>query len=213
MYNVRLNKTALQSGRDFVQTSVLSQVQNHSFPLGTTELLKTLLAQAEGEWAPYRGYFMQKHQHSIIFGMGVKAITLATVAAELVSEFHWVLRVEYAPQDGETLTDSQRQFAHDARRLLNLMAGMIETLKLTEASNRPMADLRAERYQRLDYARHLADLGVKICKPANYRWQHPETSSWLSIRARVLRMVANALTEQAKADESLAQTASGRSEQ
>lgn len=176
MYNVRLNKTALHSGRDFVNNFVLSLRTSDSFPAGTAELLRTFLARAEADWNQYASYFKQDFDHSTIFGIAVQALTNATVACELAAEMHGVLRMEYAPLEREVLTDSHRQFANDARRLLNLMTAMVEVLKSNKVADN-VADAKKVdiRLQRLAYAKHVADIAVSVCKPENYTYQHPET--------------------------------------
>lgn len=205
MYNVRLNKTALHAGRDFINTFVLSHRTTDAFPAGTAELLRTFLAQTEADWTQFDGYFAGNFQHSVIFGIAVKAVTNATVACELASEMHWVARMEYAPAEREQLTDSHRQFAHDTRRLLNLMANMVETLKSGKVVDEVSDEEKlAIRLQRLAFAQHIADIAVALCRPKNYSFQHPETEKWLAIRARVKRNLANALIESARFDEAAA---------
>lgn len=205
MYNVRLNKTALHSGRDFVNNFVLSLKSSDSFPPGTAELLRTFVARAEADWNQYASYFEQDYDHSSIFGIAVQAITNATVACELAAEMHGVLRMEYAPLDREVLTDSHRQFANDTRRLLNLMTGMVERLKSTKVADKVADTKKVDiRLQRLAYAKHVADVAVGVCKPENYSFKHPETEKWLAIRARVKRACATAMTDSARFDEGAA---------
>ncbi len=202
MYNVRLNKTALHSGRDFVNSFVLSLQANEYFPTGTAEVLRTFLARAEGDWKQYASYFEQNFDHTSIFGIAVQAMTNATVACELASERHGILRMEYEPLEREVLTDAHRQFANDTRRLLNLMSAMIELLKSAKVADKVGDEQKVEiRLQRLAYAKHIADIAVKLCRPDNYAYRHPETEKWLSVRARVKRNIAHTTNESARIDE------------
>lgn len=204
MYNVRLNKTALHSGRDFVNNFVLSLKASDSFPAGTPELLRTFLARAEADWKQYASYFDENYD-SAVFGIAVQAVTHATVACELATELHGVLRMEYAPLEREVLTDSHRQFANDTRRLLNLMTNMVEVLKSNKVVDNVSAEKKvAIRLQRLAYAQHLADIAVRVCKPDSYTYKHPETEKWLGVRGRVKRAIVTAMIESARFDEDAA---------
>lgn len=207
MYSVRLNKTALQTGRDFINGFVITQLPSNNFPAGTTSALRAFIDQADESWSQYRGYFDKGYQHSAIFGLAVKAVTNATVAAELVSTLHWIPRMSYHPLAGENPTAEQKQFASETNRLLSLLWKMTLTLKSKQPQpesgsvNESDPKQLEERMQRLAFSKHVAELGVTICKPANYAYQHPDTASWLGARAKVNRCIAAALIDSARADE------------
>ncbi len=201
MYNARLNKSALESGRAFVKAFVNGDPGNN-FPAGTVELFKALITQGEANWNIYSGYVGKKMRHSSIFGTAVRAITTVTVACELASQRDWVLRMDYAPLPGETITPEEQQFAQETRRMLNLMSQMIETLRAALNVEEAQASEQDEVWlQRLTYARHLAEVGLNVCKPANFSYQHPDTSRWQTIRARVLRNLSTAFTVMARKEE------------
>jgi len=209
MYTVELSNAALETGRQTIR--LLGRLHRDPFPAGSAGVLRAFLNLAEQNWSVYSNWFHKKlfgNTHMHIFQYAVQAITLTTLAVELISELDWVLRVPREPKDSETRTKEQRQFAHDARRLLRLMAYMIDTLKSVEPSDRHPNLLRLERDQRLKYAQHIAELGIAVCKPALDSWclPHPDSASWLARRARVARLVARTLIHQAKLDETFART-------
>lgn len=217
MYNVRLNTPALQEGRALV-AAILKNRNIRELPAGTTETLSLLIAKAEGSWHSYQTHYNEGCGHTQIFGEASLAVTHVTVALELASQFNGELRLIYHPLPNENPSPTERQFSSEVSRLFKLMASMVKTLQAKTREvigDTPTSELPLERQdrlgqeflQRLGFAKHLADLGVSVCKPDHFVYQHPQTSAWLKTRSVIKRNVARALTNAARLDEAASKKA------
>lgn len=211
-YRVRLNKAALNSGRQFVRSFLTRRESNFDIAAGTPEVLHTFLVRAEYDWGYFSTFLEERkaaapRENSAACHMLQAAVTSVTVAAEMVSENHWLLATEYAPElyIAFKATDGERQFIHDAKRVLSLMGEMINVLLSWSASNPPCPGERDTAQDIfLDYALHLAELGLRICIPEGFSRRNPQAETWLRRRARVLRASASVCVQLARGDESRA---------
>ncbi len=186
MYNVALNKTLFQTGRDFV-SAVSGSPELSKLPEGLTELLTSFTSQAQSSWSEYQDGRANNYQHDRIFGLAVRAITAVTLGLEVVVSQYWVVRMEYYQDQKGLMTPAHSAFAQAAGELLKLAYNVAVELN-KNVPPQAVCDA-AEGLKRLQYALHIAQVGLSVCKPKGYgqdSW-NPATSWWLSLCARTLR--------------------------
>lgn len=190
MYNVALNKTLFQTGRDFV-SAVSGSPELSKLPIGLTELLLSFTAQAGESWGDYQNGRAKNYQHDRIFGLAVRAITAVTLGLEVVIAQYWVVRMEYYQDQKGLMTPAHSAFAQAAGDLLKLAYNVAVELNKNTS---PQTEYDAsESLKRLQYALHIAQIGLAVCKPKGYGQDscNPATSWWLSLCARTLRNQAS----------------------
>ncbi len=186
MYNVALSKTLFQTGQEFIK-ALAGPPELSKLPAGIAEHLSTLMAQAQACWQVYAEHAIKRYEHERIFGGAVRAITLATLGAELISEYFWVVRMEYYQGQYALMSDCQKAFTVSASSMMRLMQTIVEELNVN-----PPAATEAECLmvrKRLQYSLHITEIALTICRPKQYgkdSW-HPYTAEWLSLQARTLR--------------------------
>jgi hypothetical protein len=186
MYNVALSKTLFQTGQEFIK-ALSGPPELSKLPVGITEHLFTLSAQAQACWLVYAEHSSKHYEHERIFGSAVRAITLATLGAEIISEYYWVIRMEFYQGQYSLMSDSHKAFAVSAKAMLRLMHSIADELNAN-----PTPASEAESFaiiKKLQYALHITEIALNICRPKQYgndSW-HPETGAWLGLRARNLR--------------------------
>jgi hypothetical protein len=151
------------------------------FPVAAPGLLNSFVAlsnQGASNWEEYS----QGGLYSQIVNEAIAAMAWAHVASELAVQFDWVSRLDYAPQDDERplVTPEMHAFASDVNHLLDVMYKLAMALRDSDQAR------ASQREQLLQYAMHLAGLGLQITRPANYVYQHPDLPRWLKLPASIL---------------------------
>jgi hypothetical protein len=154
MYNVILDKPAYQSGREFVRTAVTSQTSGTPFPAGTENVLAFFVAQAEETLDEYLKYREQNYGQRIIFSLLLRTATSLTLAAELATELHYVMRLSYNPLPNETPSNQQRMFANEADKLIRLMRRFANNLKQVKGGDDTAGSSELELQENLRCASH-----------------------------------------------------------
>jgi|GEM_PF-6843024 len=213
-----LHSKTIADGRDSIQkmiTAYLPSAPQH-FPPATPGLLDSAVSMVKYHASRWLQYADGGKSHiPMIFNEAVAASSWATVAKEIAVDFHWVSRLDYAPDESEKscITTEMRTFARDFNRLLNVIYDLARALRDSTNGDveQDSADtLRFQRRQRLQQALYLSELGVQMTIPDHYGFHHPEASKWLSLRASVRRKMAEALLEAADAEETEATAFRGR---
>jgi hypothetical protein len=197
MYTVALSKTLFQTGQEFIR-AFSGPAELSKLPVGVAEHLSALSAQAQSCWQVYAADASKHNFNERIFGQAVRAITLATLGAEIIAQHFWVVRMEYYQDQVSLMNDSQKAFAVSARAMLKLMFGIAN-----ELNGNPPVENEAESLiviKKLQYSLHLTEIALSICRPTQYgkdSW-HPLTCEWLGLRARTLRNLSRANIDAAR---------------
>lgn len=186
MYNVALNKTLFQSGQAFL-AALTGPLEMNNLPTGLTEQIQSLTAQAQTCWTSYEKGIEMGLDHQRVFGLAVRAVTLYTLACEALQPYYWVVRMEYYENQKDLMTAAHSQFASAATEMLERMLLTAGSLNKNTALSDENETATARK--RLQYALHLIDLGLTLCRPKGYgndSW-HPNTPAWVAAKARTLR--------------------------
>lgn len=211
MYNVILHKSILQATRDLF--TALFPGDGH-FPVylpgGSLELLQSLIAGAESDWANESSYFSTYFGSVMCFdNRAVKPITKATLAVEHLIKCTGIINYGTPPASIDQYRERQQKFANEACRLLRLIktiADVLQNKSLKNGMSEKEEVVLQVRKHRLRYTDHLADLAVLICK--HYYAFIPDQGAGFQMRAQVQRNMAALLIDIARSDEQLARQSS-----
>jgi hypothetical protein len=221
-----LDKVEFAAGRQYRKAFIETERRrNHGLPTGTAALLEASLLRAQGHWERYEGHVAEYGLDDVSSAIRADdgrisafawefrpTVTHLTLAAELIAEFHWVLRLQYAPQDGETMNSEQRRFANLGNQTINLMAKVVDHLTATPPNPKKTRQAETDQMYRFlfEYAQHLAKLGIKVCEPENYAFHHPKAAEWHDRLARLQETIAASVRAQAQKQRDMAKRLRGQ---
>jgi hypothetical protein len=190
MYNVTLNKTLFQAGQEF-NKAFCGTPDATKLPVGITQHLQGLTAQAKACWHAYAKLSDGHRDQEPLFGTAVRAVTLATLGAEILTQHFWVLRMPYYGGQYKLITEVEECFQGAATDLLSVMFHMAG-----ELCRNPTPDTEAQcavSIKKLQYALHLAEVGLAVCTPKQYGEESwlPNTSYWLGLCASTRRNLSS----------------------
>lgn len=190
MYNVALNKTLFQAGQEF-HKAFGGTPDAMKLPVGITQHLQGLTAQAKTCWHAYAKLSDGHRDQEPVFGTAVRAVTLATLGAEILTQYFWVLRLPYYEEQHKLITEAERNFQLAAEDLMSMMFHMAGELGRNLAQD--TETLCAVSIKRLQYALHLAEVGLAVCTPKQYGEESwlPHTSYWFGLCASTRRRLSS----------------------
>lgn len=190
MYNVALSKQLFQAGQEF-NKAFSGTLDAAKLPVGITQHLQGLTAQAKACWQAYAKVSDGHRDQEPLFGTAVRAITLATLGAEILVQYFWVLRMPYYEGQNKLITEVEDCFQKAATDLMSVMFHMAG--ELGRNSTPDTEALCAVSIKKLQYALHLAEVGLAVCTPKQYGEESwlPNTSYWFGLCATTRRRLSS----------------------